>query len=241
VRLAIEKRAREVEAQRAQEKAKLNAIRNSIGTSGFAPNNHSSHVDSIPSGPRATGVDNGGSREASPFTASHRDNPEFSGPQSHQDSPDSLPGSKRGSDETAIDDSELGSMRARYMGIAPTKPKKRRLTDRKFVFDWSTDADTSNSNAESSNTVSIAFGRGHFGGLDSGGKLRHSLDRHWTEKELIEMTERDWRIFREDFSISTKGSCLTLTPNILTLIKEVAFPRHFGIGRRQICLHPCCK
>ncbi|KAJ8976526.1 hypothetical protein NQ317_007044 [Molorchus minor] len=30
-------------------------------------------------------------------------------------------------------------------------------------------------------------------------------DRHWTEKELAEMTERDWRIFREDYNITIKG------------------------------------
>ncbi|PSR98463.1 DEAD-box ATP-dependent RNA helicase, partial [Actinidia chinensis var. chinensis] len=32
------------------------------------------------------------------------------------------------------------------------------------------------------------------------------VDRHWSEKNLEEMTERDWRIFREDFNISYKGS-----------------------------------
>ncbi|KAL5705372.1 RNA helicase [Ranunculus cassubicifolius] len=31
-------------------------------------------------------------------------------------------------------------------------------------------------------------------------------DRSWSEKNLEEMTERDWRIFREDFNISYKGS-----------------------------------
>ncbi len=30
-------------------------------------------------------------------------------------------------------------------------------------------------------------------------------DRHWTHKDLEEMTERDWRIFKEDFGISCKG------------------------------------
>lgn len=30
-------------------------------------------------------------------------------------------------------------------------------------------------------------------------------DRHWQQKKLEEMTERDWRIFREDYNISTKG------------------------------------
>jgi len=29
--------------------------------------------------------------------------------------------------------------------------------------------------------------------------------RHWSEKKLPEMTTRDWRIFKEDFNISTKG------------------------------------
>ncbi|CAG9768683.1 unnamed protein product [Ceutorhynchus assimilis] len=30
-------------------------------------------------------------------------------------------------------------------------------------------------------------------------------DRHWSEKEKDEMTERDWRIFREDYNITIKG------------------------------------
>ena len=30
-------------------------------------------------------------------------------------------------------------------------------------------------------------------------------DRHWSEKPLTEMKERDWRIFKEDFNITTKG------------------------------------
>ncbi|CAI4220802.1 unnamed protein product, partial [Auanema sp. JU1783] len=30
-------------------------------------------------------------------------------------------------------------------------------------------------------------------------------DRHWKKKELSEMSERDWRIFREDFNITVKG------------------------------------
>ena len=30
-------------------------------------------------------------------------------------------------------------------------------------------------------------------------------ERHWSEKNQEEMQDRDWRIFREDFNISTKG------------------------------------
>lgn len=31
-------------------------------------------------------------------------------------------------------------------------------------------------------------------------------DRHWTEKPLDQMKERDWRIFKEDFNIACKGT-----------------------------------
>jgi len=32
------------------------------------------------------------------------------------------------------------------------------------------------------------------------------VDTHWSTKKLADMTERDWRIFREDFNISYRGS-----------------------------------
>ncbi|KIP09068.1 hypothetical protein PHLGIDRAFT_29196 [Phlebiopsis gigantea 11061_1 CR5-6] len=77
----------------------------------------------------------------------------------------------------------------------------------------------------------VMFGRGHIAGMDDGGgggvsrrsgsdgaglQLADSLERrkaaktglderHWTEKSLEEMKERDWRIFREDFSIAARG------------------------------------
>ena len=35
-------------------------------------------------------------------------------------------------------------------------------------------------------------------------KVRYD-ERHWSEKSLPEMTDRDWRIFREDYNIATKG------------------------------------
>ena len=41
-------------------------------------------------------------------------------------------------------------------------------------------------------------------------RKQHWDDRHWTEKKLEEMTERDWRIFKEDFNISTKGVVVRL-------------------------------
>jgi hypothetical protein len=33
-------------------------------------------------------------------------------------------------------------------------------------------------------------------------QLLKQIEKHWTEKPIEKMTERDWRIFREDFSIT---------------------------------------
>jgi ATP-dependent RNA helicase DDX23/PRP28 len=47
------------------------------------------------------------------------------------------------------------------------------------------------------------------------------LGTHWSDKELQEMTERDWRIFREDFDIRIQGGRATLP---LRYWKEANFP-----------------
>ncbi|KAL6868407.1 P-loop containing nucleoside triphosphate hydrolase protein [Trichoderma novae-zelandiae] len=51
---------------------------------------------------------------------------------------------------------------------------------------------------------------------------RTGLGRHWSEKELSEMRERDWRIFKEDFGISTKGGAI---PNPMRSWQESGLPR----------------
>ncbi|XP_062315272.1 probable ATP-dependent RNA helicase DDX23 [Osmerus eperlanus] len=48
-------------------------------------------------------------------------------------------------------------------------------------------------------------------------------DRHWSQKKLEEMTDRDWRIFREDYSITTKGGKI---PNPIRNWKEYTMPPH---------------
>ncbi|XP_041973734.1 probable ATP-dependent RNA helicase DDX23 [Aricia agestis] len=45
-------------------------------------------------------------------------------------------------------------------------------------------------------------------------------DRHWSEKDHDEMTERDWRIFREDYNITIKGGRI---PNPIRNWKEASF------------------
>ena len=71
------------------------------------------------------------------------------------------------------------------------------------------------------------YGRGKLAGFaqDNGfeeKKTRGALDeRHWSEKPLAEMKDRDWRIFREDFSIAARGGQVPLP---LRNWKESAIP-----------------
>ncbi|KAI9840867.1 MAG: mRNA splicing protein prp28 [Sclerophora amabilis] len=51
---------------------------------------------------------------------------------------------------------------------------------------------------------------------------RNSLEQHWSEKKLDYMRERDWRIFKEDFNISTKGGAI---PNPMRSWAESCLPK----------------
>ncbi|SCZ98959.1 BZ3500_MvSof-1268-A1-R1_Chr3-1g05733 [Microbotryum saponariae] len=99
------------------------------------------------------------------------------------------------------------------------------------------------------------FGRGHLGGFDrdldrapsggSGKRIKGSIDdRHWTEKSLDEMRDRDWRIFREDFSIAARGGHIPLPLRsweessiprpILDAIEEIGYKEPSPIQRQAI-------
>ncbi|XP_071488303.1 probable ATP-dependent RNA helicase DDX23 [Diadema antillarum] len=69
-------------------------------------------------------------------------------------------------------------------------------------------------------------------------------ERHWKQKKLAEMMDRDWRIFREDFNISTKGGHIPhpvrfwdeagLPQHIQDIIKEVGYKDPTPIQRQAI-------
>ncbi|EGT44404.1 CBN-DDX-23 protein [Caenorhabditis brenneri] len=61
-------------------------------------------------------------------------------------------------------------------------------------------------------------------------KVAHD-DRHWRMKQLHEMTDRDWRIFREDFNISIKGGKV---PRPLRNWEEAGFPQEVYQAVREI-------
>jgi ATP-dependent RNA helicase DDX23/PRP28 len=51
---------------------------------------------------------------------------------------------------------------------------------------------------------------------------KSALDKHWSEKKLEHMRERDWRIFKEDYNISTKGGSI---PNPMRSWTESGLPK----------------
>ncbi|KAG9206249.1 mRNA splicing protein prp28 [Epicoccum nigrum] len=77
---------------------------------------------------------------------------------------------------------------------------------------------------------------------DYGG--RAELDKHWTEKKLEHMRERDWRIFKEDFNIATKGGAIPnpmrnwnesgLPDEIMRIVEYVGYNEPSAIQRAAI-------
>ncbi|XP_004923050.1 probable ATP-dependent RNA helicase DDX23 [Bombyx mori] len=69
-------------------------------------------------------------------------------------------------------------------------------------------------------------------------------DRHWSEKDVDEMTERDWRIFREDYNITLKGGKIPnpirswkeapLHTDIMDIINKVGYKSPTPIQRQAI-------
>lgn len=157
-----------------------------------------------------------------------------------------------------LTDTDLSAIRSRYLGVDKKKRKIRKMSDKKFVFDWDEQEDTfANAptpvNGSTAPVGSVMFGRGHLAGMDDGGAQESMLnnrhadplerrkahkgggdERHWSEKSLEEMKDRDWRIFREDFSIATRGTTsLSCTYHTQFLIPHAQVARsrfHFVHG-----------
>ncbi|KAG9789929.1 DEAD-domain-containing protein, partial [Aureobasidium melanogenum] len=180
---------------------------------------------------------------------------------------DSKSAQKRQAEEDPVEKAELELIRQRYMGANmnvstfSAQKKRRRTTEKKFNFEWNTEEDTTPDynpiyNERAQPTF---FGRGRLGGFDDAAaeaaarkyaealqsrdgeagaaraqeilemerkrkeeSNRMAIDKHWSEKRLDQMRERDWRIFKEDFNISTKGGGI---PNPMRSWQESGLPR----------------
>lgn len=206
-----------------------------------------------PSGPRA-------GRGPPSGPASHASTPQ---PASSSSMPPPPPPTNGGTPDAPfvppITGDDLSAIRSRYLGVDKKKRKIRKMNDRKFVFDWDAQEDTMEAAAKSiaapGQTPGLMFGRGHIAGMDDGGgggpgkrDERHADfmerrqasrigidERHWSEKPLKDMKDRDWRIFREDFSISARGGQI---PHPLRSWEESEIPQQIldvieGIGYKE--------
>ncbi|KAF8478624.1 P-loop containing nucleoside triphosphate hydrolase protein [Russula ochroleuca] len=217
-----------------------------------------SGYSNVPTGPRA--------ERAKAAATSSAPSP---GPQSVPASNRSTPGP----DATftpAMTDEDLAALRSRYLGVDKKKRKIRKMNERKFVFDWDEQEDTFSADPSANIGVQrqgaqVMFGRGHIAGMDDGGGSRSGTksdaqladakerrkaakhgydDRHWTDKGLDEMKERDWRIFREDFSIAARGGNIphplrswaesVIPKQILGVIDQIGYKEPSPIQRQAI-------
>ncbi|KAK9471028.1 P-loop containing nucleoside triphosphate hydrolase protein [Dipodascopsis tothii] len=162
-------------------------------------------------------------------------------------------------------DAEAKLLKERYMGIVTheRRQKRRRLGDKKFTFDWNADDDTSSdfdpiyrNDVSTDLTLKKAASdeevRRRTRELQAPSRKSMNYDNmHWSEKPLEMMRERDWRIFKEDFSISTKGGSVPnpirswaesgLPPEILATIKEVGYEQPSAIQRAAIPIALSCR
>ncbi|KIM31076.1 hypothetical protein M408DRAFT_65652 [Serendipita vermifera MAFF 305830] len=183
-------------------------------------------------------------------------------------------------DGTSMTSSELSAIRSRYLGVDKKKRPVRKISDRKFVFDWAEQDDTFAMDSPSAvgsqrQGAAVMFGRGHLAGMENtalphlprpthaagsgnaagdpgamaidaiGGRRKTTIDeRHWSDKPLDEMKDRDWRIFREDFSISARGGSIPhplrswdespIPPPILDIIARIGYKDPSPIQRQAI-------
>ncbi|CAI6341785.1 unnamed protein product [Periconia digitata] len=80
---------------------------------------------------------------------------------------------------------------------------------------------------------------------------RAQLEKHWSEKRLDQMRERDWRIFKEDFSINSKGGGIPnpmrfwhesgLSESILRIVDQVGYTEPSPIQRAAIPIALQCR
>ncbi|KAJ3302873.1 mRNA splicing protein prp28 [Kappamyces sp. JEL0829] len=146
-----------------------------------------------------------------------------------------------GKRDREADPAELvDSVKEKYLGVQNKEKRKiRKLNDKKFVFDWAQDEDTSqdhNPLYQTKHTSELLLKR-KLGGMESiekssrgylslanpcsASRAETKIEKHWSSKKLPEMTERDWRIFKEDFNITIKG---TNVPHPLRSWRESAIP-----------------
>ncbi|KAI5834125.1 P-loop containing nucleoside triphosphate hydrolase protein [Schizophyllum commune Tattone D] len=213
--------------------------------------NRRQDYDNVPTGPRADRGKPGGSMPPPPPPNASNASPSAS-----------AEADPNATYTPQLTNDDLSAIRSRYLGVDRKKRKIRKMNDRKFVFDWDAQDDTAAdatpvAAADGQAGGSLMFGRGHVAGMDMSGGDNHADamerrraaksgmdERHWSEKPLHEMKERDWRIFREDFSIAARGGQIPhplrswqesdIPSSILDVIETIGYKEPSPIQRQAI-------
>ncbi|KAJ2721390.1 mRNA splicing protein prp28 [Coemansia sp. Benny D115] len=203
---ALEKKQQAADQVRQQRQAEIDAFnRMQTSDSDLDPGSDGRH--SRPSRGRSPDHRHRRSRRRNDSRTRRRDASRSRSPDAHRPSGDShvLVGKATtdGTGDRVLTESEREAIRERYRpsGEAPSR-RRGGGGGRRVVFDWAGDEDTSRD-------ISDLYEQRSYPASTRAWQLdRGADDRHWSDKSLGEMRERDWRIFREDFGISCKGGDL---------------------------------
>ncbi|KAJ2477792.1 mRNA splicing protein prp28 [Coemansia sp. RSA 2131] len=157
-----------------------------------------------------------------------------------------------GTGDRVLTDLEREAIRQRYTSGLRNEQPGRRQGGRRVMFDWDAREDTSQDisdlyQSRRNDTRSMLFGRAQLGGVaERAGAKRGAFadERHWSDKPLSEMRDRDWRIFKEDFSISCKGGRIphpyrswsesNIPKEILRVVEDIGYREPTPIQRQAI-------
>ncbi|KAJ2765591.1 mRNA splicing protein prp28, partial [Coemansia nantahalensis] len=178
-----------------------------------------------------------------------------------------------GTGDRVLTDKEREAISQRYLvgdaGGGNGSGRARRLGGRKVRFDWDAGEDTSRDISDlyqGRGAQAALFGRGHVAGTErrapaassdgasaaaaaaaaAGPGRRKAFwdERHWSEKTLEEMADRDWRIFKEDYSIACKGGGIprpyrswaesSIPRQILRAVEDIGYREPTPIQRQAI-------
>lgn len=113
----------------------------------------------------------------------------------------------------------------------------KKPTGKKFQFDW----DVEEEDTASGFVPLIEMDEEIDDPLFNGQELTH-----WTNKKLEEMTDRDWRIFKEDYNITTKGKNIpnplrywnegSINDKLVSIISQLGYEEPTSVQRASIPL-----
>ncbi|CAK9435478.1 uncharacterized protein LODBEIA_P02050 [Lodderomyces beijingensis] len=101
--------------------------------------------------------------------------------------------------------------RTQHRTLAPVPPPRRsepeKPKSKKFQFDWDANEDTTHGLTPLFDDDDDEDSEDN--GNESNDPLaREARSEHWSMKQVSEMVERDWRIFNEDYGITTRGKSI---------------------------------